>query len=403
MTGDAELLRRYARDHSQAAFAELVHRHLPFVYAAALRQTNGASHRSEEIAQTVFIDLARKARLLTGRDSIAGWLHTGVHHAAAQLKRTEQRRERREHEAHAMQHLHSSDTPSVDWDRLRPVIDDALLELPERDRQVLFLRFFQGLAFADLGRRVGLSEDAARMRVDRALDKLRLRLARRHITSTAAALGGLLLHQPAVAVPAGLAAKITGSALATTTAAGLGATLLQPIMQTIQSNLLLSGSIAAATVLVASWQHRANAATRTEIDRLHESNRAIAGLVADNARLAERAATADQLQRAAATLPALRAEAALTAALAKPVHPTVTVTRQSTIFWNDEPVTLHEFQQRLRQFSQQPADTGSLIVRAEPGANLLSVAYVVDEARKTKVANVVTDLQFPQSEANNWF
>ncbi len=81
----------------------------------------------------------------------------------------------------------------------------------------------------------------------------------------------------------------------------------------------------------------------------------------------------------------------------------MTVTRQSTIFWDEKPITLDEFVQRLRQLSQQPADGAALIVRAEPGANLMSVAYVIDEARKTKVANVVTDLQFPQTEANNWF
>jgi RNA polymerase sigma factor (sigma-70 family) len=400
MTGDAELLRRYALDHSQAAFAELVQRHLPLVYAAALRQTNGAAHRAEDIAQTVFIDLARKARLLTERDNLVGWLHTGVHHAAAQLKRTEQRRERREHEAHTMQHLHAPDTPPVDWDQLRPVIDDALHELPERDRQVLLLRFFQGLAFVDLGRRVGLSEDAARMRVDRALDKLRTGLARRDITSTSAALGAVLLHQPAVAVPATLIAKITGTALAATAAVSLGTALLQTVMHTIKSNLLLGGSIVAATAVVASWQHQANAQTRAEIERLHESNRALA---ADNAKLAERAAATDDLRRAAANLPALRNDAALTAALALPVHPTVTVTPQSTIFWDAQPITLDEFVQRLRQLSQQPADRAALIIRAEPGAHLMSVAYVVDEARKTKVANVVTDLQFPQTEANNWF
>ncbi|HLP26257.1 MAG TPA: sigma-70 family RNA polymerase sigma factor [Acidobacteriota bacterium] len=352
MTGDAELLRRYALDHSQAAFAELVQRHLPLVYAAALRQTNGAAHRAEDIAQSVFIDLARKARLLTGRDNLVGWLHTGVHHAAAQLKRTEQRRERREHEAHTMQHLNSPETPPVDWEQLRPVIDDALQDLPERDRQVLLLRFFQGLPFADLGRRVGLSEDAARMRVERALDKLRVGLARRDITSTSAALGAVLLHQPAVAVPAGLAAKITGTALATSSAAGLTATLLEILMHTIKSNLLLGGSIAAATAIVAAWQHQANAATRAEIDRLHDANRTLVSLTADNVRLAERAAATENLRRAAANLPALRADAALTAALALPVHPTVTVTRQSTIFWDAQPITLDEFVQRLRQLGQ---------------------------------------------------
>ncbi len=228
-------------------------------------------------------------------------------------------------------------------------------------------------------------------------------LLRRYALDHSQAAFAELVHRHLPFVYAAALRQTNGAALATTAAAGFTATFLETLMHTIKSNLLLGGSIAAATAFVATWQHQANAATRAEIDRLHEANRALAGLTADNARLAERAAAAEQLRRAAAALPSLRTDATLAAALAKPTHPTVTVTRQSTIFWDEKPITLDEFVQRLRQLGQQPADSAALIIRAEPGANLMSVAYVVDEARKTKIANVVTDLQFPQTEANNWF
>src|SRR5690349_16977283 len=203
---DIQLLRRYA-DGSDAAFAELTQRYVGFVYAAAIRQLGGASHRAEEVTQGVFIDLARKAASLTRRSEIVGWLYTSTHHAAAKLKRDEQRRQQREQEAHTMQDvLQGSAEDAVDWNRLRPVLDSAMHELAERDRAVILLRYFQGRRFAEVGQLLGMSEDGARMRAGRALDKLHALLAQRKITSTTAALGLLLAHQPVVAVPAGLAA-----------------------------------------------------------------------------------------------------------------------------------------------------------------------------------------------------
>ncbi|HVS53934.1 MAG TPA: sigma-70 family RNA polymerase sigma factor [Opitutaceae bacterium] len=226
MIDDAELLRRYAQTRDEAAFAELVRRHLGFVYAAALRQVGGGAHRAEDVTQSVFVDLARKAATLAMRAEIAGWLYTSTHHAAAKLKRGEQRRQAREEEANRMQEIHPA-TAATDWEKLRPVLDDAMHELPEPDRRAILLRFFQDRRFTEIGTALGASEDAARMRVERALEKLRAALARREITSTVAALGLLLANQPAVATPAPLAAGVTSAALASAAGgAGLAATAM---------------------------------------------------------------------------------------------------------------------------------------------------------------------------------
>ena len=179
MTDDAELLRRYAEEKSQEAFAELVRRHLGLVYHAALRQCGGDAHRAQDVAQTVFADVARKARSLARRPALAGWLHTSTRYAAAQAVRGEVRRQRREQEAHAMNEIMAkanSDDAAADWERMRPVIDEALHALGERDREAVLARFFEGRAFAEIGRQLALSEDAARMRVERALEKLRVAL-----------------------------------------------------------------------------------------------------------------------------------------------------------------------------------------------------------------------------------
>jgi RNA polymerase sigma factor (sigma-70 family) len=212
--GDAELLRRYMEDRSEAAFAELVSRHVGLVYAAALRQVGGATHRAQDVAQTVFVALARQAGPLSQRTEIVGWLYTSTHHAAAKLKRTEQRRARREQEAQAMNEINADDGAAADWERTRPVLDEAMHGLSDADREAILLRYFQNRRLAEVGQRLGMSEDAARMRVDRALDKLQVLLRRRGITSTTTALGVVLANPLLAAAPAGMAASVTGAALA---------------------------------------------------------------------------------------------------------------------------------------------------------------------------------------------
>jgi RNA polymerase sigma factor (sigma-70 family) len=211
---DAELLRRYADERSETAFAELVRRHLDLVHSAALRQVGGNRAAAADIAQAVFTELARQANHLTRHPALVGWLYTTTHRLAARHVRDESRRQRREREAHAMQETHHSNDPEVDWSRLAPVLDEAMHELAEADRIALLLRHFQQRPFAEVGARLGLSENAARMRVERALDRLRGRLAKRGITSTGSALALALGGPAVVAAPAGLATNIAAGAVA---------------------------------------------------------------------------------------------------------------------------------------------------------------------------------------------
>lgn len=208
MPTDTELLSRYVRSRDQRAFAELVERHLALVYGAALRRTSGRPDLAEEIAQRVFADLARKAGELTRHPTLAGWLHQAMRYAVIDALRDEARRAKlvRRFAAEAEVEV------SPDWERLRPVLDEALDRLAPRDRDLVLLRFFEGLTHAEVGVRLGLNENAARMRAERALEKLREHLGRRGVTSTSAALGVVLSSQPAVAVPVGLAGTIARAA-----------------------------------------------------------------------------------------------------------------------------------------------------------------------------------------------
>lgn len=224
MSDDAALLRRYAEHNSEEAFAELVQRHVSLVYATALRKANGQVHRAEDITQSVFTDLARKAALLSRRTTLAGWLYLSTHHAAAELRRGEQRRQAREQEAYTMQEISHDPTPAIDWDRVQPVLDEILRKLNDLDRDAVLLRFFEQRSFAEIGATLRVNEDTARKRVDRSLDKLRANLASRGITSTVGALTAALASNSAMAAPAGLATKVSATAVATTAASGKIAT-----------------------------------------------------------------------------------------------------------------------------------------------------------------------------------
>ncbi len=225
-TSDAELLRRYANTRAEDAFAEIVRRHLKLVYFAACRRT-GDPQLAEDVAQQVFTALARDAAALSRHAVLTGWLYTTTRFVAANLLRTERRRQAREQEMFLMRDSLSPAEPhptgsAVSWEQMRPFVDAALDELGERDREAVLLRFFEGRAFAEIGAALQVKEDAARMRVDRALNKLRALLEQRGVTSTAAALGLTLANQSAAAVvPAGLAVSVTSGAIAGVGTAGV--------------------------------------------------------------------------------------------------------------------------------------------------------------------------------------
>jgi len=237
MTPDRELLRRYAETRSEDAFAELVQRHLNFVYSAALRQVNGDAHLAQDVAQTVFTDLARKAHSLARRDVLTGWLYTSAHFAATKIVRTEQRRHAREQEAHTMCELLHDPAPELDWGKLRPVLDKVMHELKETDREAILLRYFENRQFAEIGEKLGLNENAARMRVERALEKLRGILAHRGVM-TVTVVSTVISANAVQIAPAGLAVTLTSASL---TVAGTGTTLtLMKIMTMTKLKLAVS-------------------------------------------------------------------------------------------------------------------------------------------------------------------
>ena len=313
MLEDAELLRRYAASHAEDDFAEVVRRHVNLVYSAALRQVNGDAHLAQDVTQLVFADLARKASSVADHRVLAGWLFTSTRFAAAKAVRGEQRRHARETEAHLMQELFIPDpddpVAQLDWDRVRPVLDDVLGELNEADREAILLRFFDGKDFARVGEILKVTDNTARMRVERALDKLRALLARRGVTSTGAALATALANHAVIAAPVGLAATVTGAVLlgAGTVAGTAGAAAT--FMSITKLQLGISGALAVAGAVGLALQAQSNAALRSEVASLRQDNTTMAALRTENVLLARTAAEVADLRNDDAELARLGSEA----------------------------------------------------------------------------------------------
>jgi RNA polymerase sigma factor (sigma-70 family) len=260
-TPDNELLRGFVQRGDEAAFRELVHRHVRLVYSAALRQTRGDRPMAEDVSQTVFTLLAKKSRGLLSHPSLAGWLFTTTRNCARDAARADARRQQRERNAVMNEAgLHgASERP--EWDQLEPVLDEALHRLSAADRDGIVMRFFEHCSYRDIAAALGVGENAARMRVERALERLRMMLGRRGITSTAAALGAALTSHGAATVPAHLVAQISTSAATVVASAGAGGMLSPGILIMKSTKVITVIAVAAAGLAVYETQRARTAGT----------------------------------------------------------------------------------------------------------------------------------------------
>lgn len=295
MTDDAELLRQYAHSGSETAFAELVSRHLPLVYSAALRQVRGDEALAKDVAQTVFIDLARKASSLLGRELLAGWLYTSARLAASKAVRGNQRRHLREQIAVSMEERTTPPESQPDHGELKLVLDQAMSELGSDERNAVLIRFFQGKDLKDVGLALGISEDAARMRIARALAKLQTLLKQRGVTITTVALGTALATEAVAAVPAGLAASISTAAVASAAAGvGITATLVKLMTMTKVKFAIISVIAVAGVAIPLAIQNQSQARLREENQALRQQVEQLRGT---EEQLAKAKVDQDELER----------------------------------------------------------------------------------------------------------
>jgi RNA polymerase sigma factor (sigma-70 family) len=283
MTEARQLLRDYATTGSETAFQDVVVAYLNLVYSTALRLVNGDSHLAEDVTQRVFADLAKMAGDLSHDVMIGGWLHRHTCYIASKTIRTERRRQAREQQAVLMKELNESSPENIAV--LAPVLDDAINQLGSKDRQAIVLRFFEQRDFRSVGDALAVNEDAARKRVDRALDKLRVLLKRRGLTFSAAALGTALSSSAVSAAPAALAIGIAHSALATVASGGTTAiALLQFMSMTKFQAAIIATLVVAFSVPLVLQQRTANRA-QAENEALRGQLQQMEQVTAENARL----------------------------------------------------------------------------------------------------------------------
>src|SRR2546422_699548 len=206
---DSELLREFAERGSDAAFTTLVQRYADLVYSTALRQLRDPD-LSQEVAQTVFCLLARKARSLCNRTALVGWFYRAACFAAADVLRTERRRRERERKAAQME-IQATDTDTA-WEQLSPLLDEAMNQLGEKDRLAVLLRFFQRKPMREVGQALGISEDAAKMRVARSVEKLRGFFAKNGVACPAGIIAAVLSEKAIQAAPIGFAQSLGAGA-----------------------------------------------------------------------------------------------------------------------------------------------------------------------------------------------
>jgi RNA polymerase sigma factor (sigma-70 family) len=269
---DADLLAAFAAGHSDTAFARLVERHAALVHSAALRQVRDA-HLAEEITQTVFILLARKARDLGPGTILSGWLCRAAHFTAANMLKAQYRRQQREHSAAVAA---DSESPEAAWQQLAPLLDEAVARLRADDRNAVVLRYYEQRSLAEVGAALGIGEDAAQKRVARALELLRRRFAHQGVVLSAAVIAAAVAAQAVQAVPAGLAAKISTAVALAVSAAPIGTSLL--IMTTLKNIAITTALVAAVGSGV--YEGREASQARAEVRQLQLAQTPLAGQLA---------------------------------------------------------------------------------------------------------------------------
>lgn len=199
MTDSQKLLAEYVRNGSETAFRELVTRCVDLVYSTAVRLVNADAARAEDVAQMVFEDLARMARSFPEGTMLGGWLHHHTVFVASTMMRGERRRQIRERQAAEMNAL--QDHTQANLAQVAPILDEAIDQLSADERSAILLRFFEQLDFRSVGEALGSTEEAARKRVSRALEKLHSLLQNRGVSLSAAALGTALATEALTAAP----------------------------------------------------------------------------------------------------------------------------------------------------------------------------------------------------------
>jgi len=251
MMDDMRLLEEYAARSSEEAFSILVSRYINLVYSVALRQS-GNRQEAEEITQAVFVVLARKAKTLRRRTVLSGWLYQTARLTAANSLRREIRRQHREQQAY-MQSTFNQPEPDH-WEQVGPMLEQAMAGLSEADRNAIVLRYFENKPLKEVGAALGATDAAAKMRINRALEKLRAFFLKRGVTLSVTALGAAISAHSIEAAPAGLSTAVVAAACQGSALTASTLTLVKGTLKLMAwTKLNIAAGVAAAAVIALQW------------------------------------------------------------------------------------------------------------------------------------------------------
>jgi RNA polymerase sigma factor (sigma-70 family) len=241
---DRELLERFAAHHEEAIFEALMQRHGPMVLGVVQRVL-GHEQDAEDVFQATFLVLARKAKSIRQRASLASWLYGVAYRLALKLKATAARRRARERRVAEMMAMTCANRDCLaiadpQWSDLRPILDDELSRLPQKYRAPLILCYLEGKTNVEAGRLLGWPAGSMSKRLARGRELLRARLAKRGLALSATALAAMLAENAQASIPAALwqsslkAAVLigTGQALTGVVSTQVGS-LVHGVMQTL--------------------------------------------------------------------------------------------------------------------------------------------------------------------------
>lgn len=242
---ETELLQAFRKERSEEAFAELVRRYAGLVFSVARRRLSSAA-LAEDVTQLVFIRFAKTPPKVKSAGELAAWLHRTTLNVTIDTWRSESRRRHREQQAAVMQPETTTSTQAF-WDEISPSLDEAIDQLNDEDRQAILLRFFKAKPMRDVGAALGVSEAAAKMRVGRAVEKLRTQLGTSAAATTAVVLAGVLEGHSAEAAPVQLVSRLAAMKLP---AAGVAGTSGFHSLSRISRVKLAAGAIGLAVVAI---------------------------------------------------------------------------------------------------------------------------------------------------------
>lgn len=209
MTTDLQDLTDYCATGSEPAFRRMVERHAPMVHGAAMRMSRDAS-LAEEITQSVFVILARKAPSIPAAH-LPGWLYNTASSVSRNAIRKESRR--RALNQQYTEEMKTIPTDSESWNQITPHLDEAIGRLTREDRQIMILRYFEQQSFLEIAAAIGVREEACKKRAQRALERLGSMLRKRGIAASGPVLGTAITTF-ALLPPTAPAASISALALA---------------------------------------------------------------------------------------------------------------------------------------------------------------------------------------------